>query len=153
MKIKKIHLFGIFALAAIFIVSISLAFKMGQRSPIYATGTVVLDKSLTGDLEGVQSVFIILYDDSINKRMPYGVVKYSHEEFMANNELKFIITPDNVQQMFPGKIVPKNFRIKVRLDKDGFGGPDKDGDLVGQIQDIAYGTKDIKITVDRKIVF
>lgn len=126
---------------------------MGQRSPIYTAGTVILDKELSQDLEGVKSVFIILYDDSINKRMPYGVVKYGFEEFAAANELKFIITPDNVQQMFPGKIVPENFRIKVRFDKDGFGGPDKDGDLVGEIQDIAYGTRDIKIVVDKKIVF
>ncbi len=45
--------------------------------------------------------------------------------------------------------MPPQFRLKARLDADGAGGMDQPGDLVGEVSQVASGSRDVVITINR----
>jgi hypothetical protein len=52
--------------------------------------------------------------------------------------------------MNPNAPLPEKIRIKARLDRDGIGGQDQNGDLTGELSDVAIGSKDIILQINKK---
>ena len=120
---------------------------------MYFSGKIVLDPALVPEAKDMRNLFVILYDDSVNKRMPFGAVRFNLQKDPESDVLTLSATPENIKRMFPGNAMPQNFRIKARLDRDGVAGPDQSGDLVGEITNIAYGSKNLEIQINRKVTF
>ena len=49
----------------------------------------------------------------------------------------------------PNKPKPKTMRIKARLDVDGQAGRDQPGDIVGEATQVAYGSTNIAIELNK----
>ncbi|RZA18592.1 MAG: hypothetical protein EOP10_20865 [Proteobacteria bacterium] len=60
-----------------------------------------------------------------------------------------VCSAENVQAMGGGPL-PKNIRLKARLDKDGSAGMDSAGDLTGQVDKAKLGDK-VKIKITKAI--
>jgi hypothetical protein len=42
-------------------------------------------------------------------------------------------------------------RVKVRFDKDGMGGADQPGDLVGIVEHVQFGADNVRLKIQQKI--
>ncbi len=94
---------------------------------------------------GIRTLFIIVYDADSPRPMPYGAMKVTLKDDAKGSFYSGDLTTENVQTM-GGGAVPKNIRLKARLDKDGSAGMDSPGDLVGLVEKVKAGDKtEIKI--------
>lgn len=107
------------------------------------------DAALIKKDAGIRTLFVILYDGDSPRPMPYGAVKVDLKEDAKGTFYKGDLTSENVQTMGGGPI-PKNLRLKARLDKDGSAGMDQPGDLVGIIEKAKAGDK-VKIKIAKAI--
>jgi len=107
------------------------------------------DAALVKKNAGIRTLFIILYDADSTRPMPYGAVKVDLKEDAKGTFYKGDLTSENVQTMGGGPI-PKNLRLKARLDKDGSAGMDQPGDLVGTIEKAKAGDA-VKIKIAKAI--
>jgi hypothetical protein len=89
---------------------------------------------------GIRTLYIILHDSEIQSPRPYGAVRVDLKADAKGLVYKGDVTTADVQTMGggPGNI-PKSFRLKARLDKDGSGGRDQPGDIVGSIPIVKAG--------------
>ncbi len=118
---------------------------------ILASGTIELKKDsvLVSKAKGIRTLFVVIYDLKSKRPMPYGAVKYDLKTDAKGVFHKFELTTENVKQMggMMGSSVPTELRIKARLDKDGSGGRDRPGDIVGEIKSVKAGSKNLKIVL------
>jgi hypothetical protein len=107
------------------------------------------DANLVKKDAGIRTLFIIVYDADSPRPMPYGAMKVDLKEDAKGTFYSGVLNTDNVQAMGGGSL-PKNIRLKARLDKDGSAGMDATGDLTGQIDKIKLGDK-AKIKISKAI--
>lgn len=107
------------------------------------------DAALVKKDAGIRTLFVILYDADSPRPMPYGAVKIDLKEDAKGSFYKGDLTSENIQTMGGGP-VPKNLRLKARLDKDGSAGMDQAGDLVGTVEKVKVG-ETVKIKIAKAI--
>lgn len=107
------------------------------------------DANLVKKNAGIRTLYIILYDADNPMPRPYGAMKVDLKSDASGSIFKGDLTTENVQAMGGGP-VPKNLRIKARLDKDGAAGKDQAGDLVGS-QDKVKAGESTKIVINTAI--
>lgn len=166
---QNIKIISFIFFVAVVLLAIGYALLVGDKTKIYVNGTVELAPPLREKGKAARTVFIILRDaadstppitvieaDAIvgNKprrpSMPWGAYR-DKVDFTRNASYGFTITKDNLQLMAQQNDPPASFNIKVRLDRDGQGGVDQPGDLVGTRQQVARGSKDVRIVIDREV--
>lgn len=137
----------------VLLIGIGMVFiqKTGVQSSIIARGQILLDPSLIDEAQGIQTLFITLYENDAEGMMPYGGIKYQVSR-IEEKVLDFTLTKDNLQVMNPGVPFPKILRIKARLDRAGQAGPDKPGDFVGEQRDVPLGAEQVSIQINKKIL-
>lgn len=127
-----------------FMSSIVLSLSLGLGSFAYAAEKIASvevnldDANLIKKTAGIRTLFIILYDADNPMPRPYGAMKVDLKADASGSVFKGDLTTENVQAMGGGP-VPKNLRIKARLDKDGSAGKDQAGDLVGSQDKVKLG--------------
>lgn len=123
--------------------------RFADQPKIFARGTIELAPELLDKAAGIETLFVVLYDADSPAPLPYGamrdVIRIADQSSLGD----FILTPERVQVMRPGTPEPTNFRLKFRLDRDGQGGQDQLGDLVGEVERVAYGTENIKVSINK----
>jgi hypothetical protein len=72
---KKILLPSLIVLIAIVGMSIVSAFNFGEKSPIYVKGEVRISDALRDSLEGVSTMFVVIYDLDSPMPMPFGAMR------------------------------------------------------------------------------
>ncbi|RZA26667.1 MAG: hypothetical protein EOP10_02825, partial [Proteobacteria bacterium] len=88
------------------------------------------DAALVKKDAGIRTLFVIVYDADSPRPMPYGAMKVDLKDDAKGTFYTGDLTSENVQTMAGGPL-PKNIRLKARLDKDGSAGMDAAGDLTG----------------------
>ncbi len=144
---KNIGLLGILIVIAAVIGAVFVALDYGETSPIYASGTVELADELESSGVTINTLFLVLYDADSDMPMPYGAVRYKLSAPPKGQFHHFIITKETLNVMNPQRALPKNFRIKAKLDLDGNAGMDQPGDLYGELAPVAFGSKDLVISI------
>jgi len=147
---KRITLIGMLIVGLAAVVAISVALNTGEKSPIYVSGDVELPPEFMVDAKGIQTMFIILFDEESPMPMPYGATK----EYLKSDltqPIVFSLTKEKLQIMRENSPSPRIMRVKVRLDKDGFGGPDQQGDLIGTVEHVNFGSTGIRVKIQQKI--
>ncbi len=146
-------------IGACFLIIVGIGLKMaldtGEKSPIFASGSVELDPGLVQDSVGITTLFLVIFDQDSPMPMPYGAAKFTLDHPpQAGKFFDFVLTKEKLQIMGMGgggQGFPHKMRLKARLDRDGFGGADQAGDIVGEISAVDFGGKDIHILLNRKI--
>lgn len=147
---KRITLIGIIIVALVAVIALSVAFNTGEKSPIYVAGTVELPSEMRADAEGIQTMFVTVFDEESPMPMPYGAMK---ERLPADltQPIEFSLTKEKMQLMNPDARMPRYMRVKVRFDKDGMGGADQPGDLVGVVEHVQFGADNVRLKIQQKI--
>ncbi len=124
---------------------LALALSLGTGSMAQAAAEKIAtlevsldDANLIKKNTGIRTLFIILYDADNPMPRPYGAMKVDLKADASGSIYKGDLTTENVQAMAGGP-VPKNLKIKARLDKDGSAGKDQAGDLVGTQEKVKAG--------------
>jgi hypothetical protein len=151
MKKNGIFVLGGLALALVVVTAIYLALSGGERSPIYLKGNISLASGMEKEAEGIQTMYLILYDGETQWPAPFGVVRYIIDTPPKGKFFDFVVTKEVIQLMRQDHQLPKSWRVKVRLDKDGMAGQDQPGDLVGGLNSVAFGTEGVQLEIDRRI--
>lgn len=151
MKKNGIFLWGALAIGLVILTAVYLAFAGGERSQIYLKGEISLAPDYQKDADGIQTLYLILYDGDSQWPAPFGVVRYIVDAPPKGKFLNFVVTKEVIQVMRPDHQLPKSWRVKVRLDKDGMAGQDQPGDLVGGLDSVAFGTEGVKLEINRRI--
>ena len=123
--------------------------KAADAEKIVTLEVSIDDGALIKKDAGIRTLYVILYNADSPMPMPYGAMKVDLKEDAKGSFYKGDLTSANVQAMGGGP-VPKNLRVKARLDKDGSAGKDQPGDLVGTADKIKLGEK-VKITINTAI--
>jgi hypothetical protein len=145
---KRLKIWVILGLLLILGLAIGLAFQYGEKSPVYAKGTIEIDPALNFDSTQFQSLFLIFHDASNRMPMPYGAMRLSvTAEDLARRKVSFNATKERIQVMNEGRPAPRFFRIKARLDRDGQGGPDQPGDLTGEVDMVESGSDQVNLKI------
>jgi hypothetical protein len=110
---------------------------------------IKIDDGLIKKDAGIRTMFLIVYDADSSMPMPYGALKVDLTADAKGVFYKGALTSQNITVMGGGD-VPKNLRIKARLDKDGSAGRDEPGDLVGIADKVSPGSK-VNITINKAI--
>jgi hypothetical protein len=150
---KKILLPSLIVLIAIVAMSIVSAFNFGEKSPIYVKGKVRIDDELRDSLQGVSTMFVVIYDLDSPMPMPFGAMRerLSAEQLASGSPIPFMVTKEKLQMMNPNAPMPKRMSVKVRMDKDGLGGRDQPGDLTGVISELRFGASDVTVDVNELV--
>src|SRR4051812_19514886 len=82
---------------------------------------VKLDDALVKKAAGIHTMFIVVYDASSPRPMPYGAVKVSLDKDAKGSFYKGALTTENVMMMGGGD-VPKTIKIKAKLNPEGNAG-------------------------------
>jgi len=133
-------------------VAVGLAFQFGEKSPVYAAGSVRLNDDLAEAAVGMRTLYITVFDATSPSPMPYGAMRETLNEDPNGEFFHFMLTPERLQVMNPSKRLPRYIRIKARLDRDGQGGMDQSGDLTGEIDTVKVGNRDVAVVIDKKIL-
>lgn len=148
---KSLMALGFVAVVAI---GVKLAMDTGQKSPIYAMGTLEISDELAASAQGIDTLFMVLYDQDSAMPMPYGAVKFHLDQpAKPGRFFDFVITKEKLQLMgMAGQgALPRNMRIKARLDRDGQGGRDQAGDITGEVAPVVFGSQNVVIKMSTKI--
>lgn len=146
---KRITLIGILIVGLVAVIAISVALNTGTQSPIYVAGDLEVPAEFRNDAEGIQTMFVTVFDEDSPMPMPYGAMK---EHLGADiSHISFALTKEKMQIMRPDAALPKYMRVKVRLDKDGYGGADQPGDLTGVVEHVPFGTHGVHVKIQQKV--
>ncbi len=148
---KKIVLAGGLVIVIALVAGIYAAMQYGETSMLYAEGKVSIPAELAPRATGIRTVFVTVFDADSQMPMPYGAMRETMPADANGDFLTFTLTPERMQVMNPSAAVPHNLRIKARLDRDGQGGMDQTGDMVGEVARVPLGSKDVHITIDKEI--
>lgn len=141
---------GLGIVVAAIVVAIVAAMDMGEKSPVYVSGEIYLPESLRADAAGVETLFVIVYDEASPMPMPFGAQKEKVPVDLSK-PIPFLVTKEALRTMNPDAPPPQTMRVKVRIDKDGVAGPDQPGDLAGEVTGVAFGTQNQKIEILKKV--
>jgi hypothetical protein len=133
-------------------IAIYMAVITGQKSPLYASGIVEISPELVPAAKGMRTLFLVaLPPAESGMRMPIGAARFSVSQDASGRFVHFALTPETMQVM-PGSAsggMPAQFRLKARLDADGTAGMDQPGDLVGELESVTTGSRNLVITINR----
>jgi hypothetical protein len=147
---KKLGLAGVLAIMAVIVVAVVVAGQMGETSHAYARGTVVLDDSLKEQAKGIRTLFIIAAGP--DRPMPLGALKKTLDHDAEGTVYEFVLTKESMMMMPGGQGgMPPEFKLKARLDKEGVAGPDKSGDLTGEVYPVKLGQEGVEIRINRLV--
>ena len=138
--------------ALVLAAALYMAVVTGQKSPLYAAGSIELSSELEPAAKGMRTLYIVaLPPAESGMRMPLGAARFNVSGDATGRFLNFSLTPETMQMMpgASGGTMPAKFRRKARLDADGAGGMDQPGDLVGEVSQVASGSRDVVITINR----
>jgi hypothetical protein len=127
------------------------ASNMSVKPQIIASGDLVLKSGLEDYASANKTMFLVIYSQDPAKPMPLAIVKEPVNVTSSGKIRKFSITPDKLQRMMSNDPIPKVFKLKARLDRDGLGGPDKPGDITAVLNNVEFGREDVQINFDTKI--
>lgn len=137
--------------------AITAAFLSGKKSPLYAAGTIKISKDLEAAAKGMRTLYLVALP-SDGGRMPLGAARFHVGEDATGQFINFVLTPETMTMMpgamrgvDDGSAMPEKFTIKARLDADGAGGMDQQGDLIGVIRDVTLGSRELSITIDQAV--
>lgn len=132
------------------VIAVVAAMQTGEKSPIFAQGVLEIPEDLAGKAAGIETLYMVVYDLDSPRPMPYGAVRFRLAEAVApGGFFDFVITKERLQIMGGmNQPPPKRMRIKARLDRDGQGGMDQPGDITGQLEEVAFGAKDLRLKLD-----
>jgi len=139
------------AMLAIIASAVVSAQNISQKPTVYMETSIKVSQELREDAATLGTLFIILHDANSKSRRPFGAVREEISVSPDGDLGTYVLTPESVQVMAPGGPVPQQFRLKVRLDRDGQGGPDQPGDIVGEISGVKYGSSNVVLTLSRKV--
>lgn len=148
---KNIGIWGAVLIIAVIVGATFVALDYGEPSPIYLAGSVELASELDEAAAPMDTLFLILYDPDSPMPMPYGAVRYKLSQKPHGRFHEFIVTSETLSVMNADRPLPKRFRLKAKLDADGNAGMDQAGDLVGEATDLAFGAKEVVVTINQKI--
>ena len=133
-----------------------------QHQDIIIAGNIHLKKDFFYYAKHNKDIFIIIYDLE-NKHMPLAVLQQPYtvkiNSFTKKNGYNryFYLTMDNIQFMNQAKKQSfiKDYSlgnvskliIKVRIDRDGFGGKDSSGDLISEKIMVDLSKENISIPI------
>lgn len=122
----------------------------GADTKIADVDVKIDDLALVQKSAAIRTLYITLYDADAPAPRPYGAMRVVLEKDAAKGTIfRGALTSANVMIMGGGPM-PKNLKIKARLDKDGSAGPDEKGDLVGIVEKIAAGAS-TTIVIDKAL--
>jgi hypothetical protein len=147
MKLKSSAIGFFFVL---FILTIGLFFinKHANQPFLFAKVTIKLDPNIKKSAHGKQYLFIVLFDEQSKSPMPYGAYRTKVENFGESKH--YILSEHNLNIMNPSANKPQKLRIKARLEPEGIAGPDRPGDLTGQVSAVSLGSS-TTIIIDKLI--
>lgn len=150
---KRITLIGVLIVVIMAVVGLVTAFNHGEPSPIYVSGTVSIPDELMPKAQRIETLYFIVFDKDSPSPMPYGAVRERLGPAIANgqSEFDFFITLEKLQVMNEFAPKPRRMRVKARFDLDGIAGPDVPGDIVGEIDEVMFGTHGVRIVADQYI--
>ena len=125
--------------------------QFAKKSFVYVQGSVQILPELESKAKGIRTLFLVLYDHDQASPMPYGAIKMPLYEDPHSTFLNFTITKDNLQIMNPNRSIPKNLRLKGRLDLSGSAGTDSPGDLTGEIINLKTGSESVTLTINKVV--
>lgn len=137
--------------ALILAVVIYLTAISSTKPQIIASGELRLKPGLEEYASANKTIFLVIYSQNPDQRMPLAIVREPINISSSGLIRKFSITPEKLQRMMSNDPIPKVFKIKARLDRDGMGGPDKPGDIVSVLENVEFGSEDVKILFETKI--
>lgn len=139
------------ALTLVIAAAIGTAFFFGETSPVIAEGRVTIKSDLVAQAQGMRTVYIIVRDPSSPMPMPYGAMATTISGDASDKVLDFKLTKENLRVMSAASEHPQKITIKARLDMDGLGGADSAGDIVGMVENIDWGSRNIEISLDQLV--
>ena len=150
---KNAPLIGGIIVAILALIAVLMAGQMGEKSPILVAGKISLNDDLAMKAQGIDTLFLIVYDADSQMPMPYGAVKerLDADAVKAGWVYDFYITKEKIQTMQPDAPAPQRLRIKARLDRDGSAGPDQPGDLAGEALGVALGEQNVTLAISRYV--
>jgi len=125
--------------------------KFADQPIIFLRGDISISQELLPKATVQQALFFVLYDADSAAPMPFGAMKDEISIGPSFDRTDFLLTPARLQIMQPGGPMPKAFRLKVRLDQDGLGGPDQTGDMVGEIARVSFGSENVQVNISKVI--
>jgi hypothetical protein len=139
------------ALTIVIAACIGAALFFGQTSPVIAEGKVVLKPEFDAQAQGMRTVYIIVRDPASPMPMPYGAMATTLTSDAAGNVMNFKLTKENLRVMAEASSHPQKVTIKARLDMDGLGGSDQPGDIVGILENVDWGARNLTIALDQLV--
>lgn len=132
------------------VMAVAVVSRFASRQPVIVSGEVTLEEALGPKAEGIRTLFITLFDAESPMPMPYGAARFVlGRDAHPGSFFHFSITTENLQVMNPDRPHPQQLRVKARLDRDGQGGQDQPDDLVGSVDQIPVGSRDIIVKIDK----
>ena len=130
---------------------LSPAMQAADQKLVSVEVTLASTEPVTKAAPGIRTLYIILHDSKSQTPRPLGAVRVDLKADAKGLVYKGDVKAADVQTM-GGTLgtIPENFRVKARLDKDGSGGRDLPGDIVGSIPSVAAGGT-AKIVLDSVI--
>lgn len=139
------------ALTLVIAACIGAAIFFGQTSPVIAEGKVILKPEFDAQAQGMRTVYIIVRDPASPMPMPYGAMATTLVSDPSGTVLNFKLTKENLRVMAESQNHPQKVNIKARLDMDGLGGSDQPGDIVGTVENIDWGARNLTIALDQLV--
>ena len=146
---KKIGWIGALIVGLMLVVAVVMAGQMGETSPAFARGRVILDDAVREQAQGADTLFVIM--SGPDRPMPLGALRHKLTSEPSGVIYEFALTKESMQMMMGGGDVPETFKLKARLDRDGVAGPDQPGDLTGEILAVPRGSKGVDIRITRVV--
>ncbi len=146
---KGLKWIGLIGVVIIVIAGFFAALNMGEKSPVFVSGTITIADELKADATGIETLFVIIYDAKSKMPMPFGAMK-EKMPLDLSQPIPFLVTKEALRVMNPDAPPPQSLRIKVRIDKDGVAGPDQPGDLSGGAEQIPFGERNLQLRIDKK---
>lgn len=122
-----------------------------EKPDIIFSGHLKLKEGLETYAAPNNTLFIVIYSLDNNKPMPLAVMREPIKITSSGHIRKFSVTPDKLKRMMNKDPLPLEFRVKARLDRDGMGGRDQQGDITAEIAKVIYGSRDVVVSFDKKI--
>jgi hypothetical protein len=138
--------------SALLFLGLSAFAALPAGATTFATGKIVLPKSLLGAAAGIHTIFVSVYDASKKNgpAMPYGAVKIDlPADAKAGDVTTFTLDSETMTMMTASEKLPSKLDIKAKLDKDGSAGPDGAGDVIGWKKGVKPGTKGVVVTLEK----
>lgn len=139
------------ALTLVIAACIGAAIFFGQTSPVIAEGKIILKPDFDAQAQGMRTLYVIVRDPASAMPMPYGAMATTLTSDPAGTVLNFKLTKENLRVMAESAGHPQKITIKARLDMDGLGGADQPGDIIGFIENVEWGARNLTIALDQLV--